>query len=76
MDVKSGVARRLLTDDPSNKAEPQAHIVVDGMNIIDSKTQLAPAFQADGIALDRDGGWLYYHAPVGSITPDTVTSSR
>ena len=62
VDLKSGKARRLLADHPSTKVEPDAQIVVDGMKIIDPKTQGPPAFQADGIALDRDGGWLYYHA--------------
>jgi hypothetical protein len=35
---------------------------VDGMKIIDPETGNAPAFQADGIAFDKESGWLYYHA--------------
>lgn len=62
VDLKSGKARRLLAHHPSTKVEDGAEIVVDGMKIIDPKTGKAPAFHADGIALDREGGWLYFHA--------------
>jgi hypothetical protein len=62
VDLKSGKARRLLANNPSTKLEPEAEIVVDGMKIIDPETGNAPAFQADGIAFDKEGGWLYYHA--------------
>jgi sugar lactone lactonase YvrE len=62
VDLKSGQARRLLANNPSTKLEPEAEIVVDGMKIIDPETGNAPAFQADGIAFDKEGGWLYYHA--------------
>lgn len=65
VDLKSGNARRLLASDPSTKLEPQEGIVVDDMKIIDPKTGNAPAFQADGIALDNENGWLYYHALTG-----------
>ena len=61
VDLKSGQARRLLANNPSTKLEPEAEIVVDGMKIIDPETGNAPAFQADGIAFDKKGGWLYYH---------------
>ena len=48
---------------------------------LDPKTQLAPAFRADGIALHRAGGWLYYHALAGVIlykikTADLLDESR
>jgi sugar lactone lactonase YvrE len=65
VDLKSGKARRLLADHPSTKVEPDADIIVDGMKLIDPKTGKAPQFHADGIALDREGGWLYYHALTG-----------
>ena len=35
---------------------------MDGMKIIDPENGNAPAFQADAIAFDKEGGWLYYHA--------------
>jgi sugar lactone lactonase YvrE len=65
VDLKSGQARRLLANNPSTKLEPEAEIVVDGMKIIDPETGNAPAFQADGIAFDKEGGWLYYHPLTG-----------
>ncbi len=64
--LKTGKTRRLLADHPSTKVEPDAQIVVDGMKIIDPKTGNAPAFHADGIAFDKEGGWLYYHALTGA----------
>jgi hypothetical protein len=62
VDLKSGKARGQLANDPSTKLEPEAEIVVDVMKIIDPETGNAPAFQADRIAFDKEGGWLYYHA--------------
>ncbi len=62
VDLKSGKARRLLADHASTKVEGDKEITVDGMKVVDPKTGKAPAFHADGIALDREGGWLYYHA--------------
>jgi sugar lactone lactonase YvrE len=57
VDLTTGRARRLLADHPSTKAEPLA-IVIDG--------QTVPAVvHADGIALDRANGWLYYQALTG-----------
>jgi sugar lactone lactonase YvrE len=67
VDLKSGRARRLLADHPSTKVEPGMEIVVDGMKIIDPKTGKAPEIHADGIALDKERGWLYYH-PLTGVT--------
>jgi sugar lactone lactonase YvrE len=67
VDLKTGRARRLLADHPSTKAEPGTEIVVDGMKIIDPKTGKAPEVHADGIAFDKEGGWLYYH-PLTGVT--------
>lgn len=74
VELKSGKARRVLDAHPSTKLEPNAQIVVDGIKVIDPKTQQAPAFQADGIALDRQGGWLYYHA-VTAVTMYRIKTS-
>jgi sugar lactone lactonase YvrE len=68
VDLKTGTARRLLADQPVTKVEPETTITVDGMKIIDPKTGKAPAFHADGIALDRENGWLYFHA----LTAETL----
>jgi sugar lactone lactonase YvrE len=52
----------LLANHPSTKYEPGGEMVVDGIKLIDPKTGKAPAMNVDGIALDADDGWLYYHA--------------
>ncbi len=65
VDLNSGKARRVLADHPSTKVEPGAEIVADGMKIIDPKTGKPPAIHADGIAFDKEGGWLYYHPLTG-----------
>jgi sugar lactone lactonase YvrE len=62
VDLQSGKSRRVLATHPATKAESGAEIVVDGMKLIDPKTGKAPAIQADGIALDAEAGWLYFHA--------------
>ena len=67
VDLKTGQARRLLANHPSTKVELGAEIVVDGMKIIDPKTGKAPDVHADGIAFDKEGGWLYYH-PLTGVT--------
>lgn len=62
VNLKTGKARRLLAGNPATKAESNENIVVDEIKVIDPKTGQAPAFNADGIALDREAGWLYFHA--------------
>jgi sugar lactone lactonase YvrE len=62
VDLRSGNARRVLSNHPSTKVEPQKILVVDGLKPIDPETKGTPQFHADGIALDEKGGWLYYHA--------------
>lgn len=65
LDLKTGEMRRLLDDHPSTKAEKGVELVVDGVKVIDPKTNDTPQIHADGIALDPEGGWLYYHALTG-----------
>lgn len=64
VNLESGKARRLLSDHPSTKAEPVG-IKVDDIDVKDPKTGKAPAIHADGIALDKQGKTLYYHALTG-----------
>jgi hypothetical protein len=61
--------RQRLADNPSTKLDPAADIVVYGMRIIDPKTANEPAFQADGMAFDKDGGWLYYQRGLEVVVP-------
>ncbi len=61
VDLASGKARRLLADHPSTKAEPGFIPVVDGKELRDSGGRV-PQIHADGIAINADGTYLYYHA--------------
>ncbi len=66
VDLKTGKSRRLLANDVSTKAVEGEQIVVDGMKIVDPATGKAPQIHADGIALDKAGGWLYFHPLTGT----------
>ena len=57
VDLETGMARRLLDDHPSTGAE-NILITIDG-------NRLPIQVHSDGIALDEDGGWLYYQALTG-----------
>ncbi|HET6421168.1 MAG TPA: L-dopachrome tautomerase-related protein [Geobacteraceae bacterium] len=61
VDLESGLARRLLSDHPSTKAEPGFVLKVDGKELVGEDGK-APRINADGIALDPDRKFLYYHA--------------
>lgn len=65
LDLATGKARRLLDTHSSTKAEKGLPLIVDGIEVINPATGQAPQIHADGIALDREGGWLYYHALTG-----------
>ncbi|MDB6120280.1 MAG: hypothetical protein JWO08_4061 [Verrucomicrobiaceae bacterium] len=66
-DLKTGKARRLLASAACTKAEEDVQITVDGIKVIDPKTGKAPAFKVDGIAFDKEKGWLYFH-PLAGVT--------
>jgi sugar lactone lactonase YvrE len=57
VDLESGDTRRLLSEHPSTKAE-KIEIVIGGK-------PFPAAVHADGIALDQEGGWVYYQALTG-----------
>ncbi len=57
VDLASGKARRVLEDHPSVKAESTV-VKIGG-------TPIPFVVHSDGIALDQDGGWLYYQALTG-----------
>jgi sugar lactone lactonase YvrE len=57
LDLQSGNARRLLADHPAAKAE-DIQVVIDGV-------PFPGKVHADGIALDQQGGWLYFQALTG-----------
>ncbi len=61
VDLDSGLSRRLLSDHPSTKAEAGFILKADGMELRDENGK-APRINSDGIALDPEKKFLYYHA--------------
>ena len=66
VDLASGRARRTLHGHFSVLAEHGVEIAIQGKPVRDANGQ-PPRFNSDGIALSRDGAWLYYQ-------PITATS--
>lgn len=67
VDLQTGKARRVLTDDPRTKAEDIVP-VIDGRELrftTGPNTGQVPKINADGIALSADGEWLYWQALTG-----------
>lgn len=65
LDLKSGAARRVLTDHQSTKADPSVILTNGGRELRMASGPMAgrvPQVHADGIALDRRNGWVYYQA--------------
>ena len=58
LDLESGVARRLLQDQPATKAEPGVGVTVEGR-------PFDMPVHCDGIALDPDGDIVYFQALTG-----------
>jgi sugar lactone lactonase YvrE len=65
VDLKTGKARRLLEGHSSTASESDVKLIVDGKQLIDQQKKKPPQMAADGIALDRANGYLYYHALTG-----------
>ena len=65
VDLKSGGKRRVLENHPATKAQPGVTLEVDEIQLKDPKTGQTPQVHADGIALDRENGYLYIHALTG-----------
>ncbi|HEX9023033.1 MAG TPA: L-dopachrome tautomerase-related protein [Geobacteraceae bacterium] len=61
VDLKNGTARRLLSDHPSTKAEPGYVPVIEGKELRDEQGRV-PQIHADGLAVDTEGEYLYFHA--------------
>jgi sugar lactone lactonase YvrE len=65
LDLATGMSRRLLSGDPSTKAESGYVPVIGGREWLDDSGRV-PQIHADGIAVDADGEYLYYHALTGT----------
>jgi len=61
VDLDSGGSRRVLAGNPSTKAEPGYVPVIDGKELRDENGNV-PQIHVDGIAIDAEGEYLYYHA--------------
>lgn len=61
LDLGSGKARRVLANDPTTKAEAGVVPVIEGKELRGTDGQ-PPQINADGIALDKQGKYLYFHA--------------
>ena len=59
VDLETGAARRTLDGHLSVMAEPDVQIVINGKPVLDAQGR-PPKFNSDGIALSKDGAWLYY----------------
>lgn len=73
-DLKTGQSRRLLDKHPSTKAEKDLAITIHGQQIKDSSGN-PPQINADGIALDPQGQYLYYKALTGKTLYRIKTSA-
>lgn len=62
VDLETGESRRLLTGHASTKSEDIV-LTIEGKEW--RPGGMAPRVHADGLALDRDGEFLYYHALTG-----------
>lgn len=67
VDLETDASRRVLTSHPSTKAE-DIDVVVDGI-------PFEFTVHSDGIALDTEGGWLYYQALTGHTLYRVPTSA-
>ena len=65
VNLTTGKARRLLDGHKSTQPEKDVKLTVDGKQLIDQKTKGPPQIASDGIALDTNNGYLYYHALTG-----------
>ena len=74
VDLKSGKARRRLDGHPSTQPEKGFRLVVDGKQLIDQQKKAPPQIASDGIALDLNNGYLYYHALTGHTLYRVKTS--
>jgi sugar lactone lactonase YvrE len=65
LDVVTGQARRVLEGHPSTQIEPGFVVTVNGRALRRTNGQTAQ-FAADGIAIDRNGEYVYWQATTGS----------
>ncbi|MCO6050397.1 major royal jelly family protein [Mesorhizobium sp. RP14(2022)] len=74
VDLESGKARRLLAGHPSTQVEPNVQVKADG-KVLRQPDGRGVEFSADGIALSKDGDWLYWQAIKGRTLYRVDTAS-
>src|SRR5436190_6736835 len=74
LDIASGKAWRALSDDPSTQFEPDVTVVTDGKPLRRPDGR-QPLFNADSLALSKDGNTLYWQALTDKTLYRIATSS-
>lgn len=64
LNLKTGIARRLLDDHPAVQAEAETTVTIGGTPWLDPSGK-TPQVGVDGIALHPGGEWLYFQALTG-----------
>jgi sugar lactone lactonase YvrE len=64
LDIQSGQAWRVLSDDPSTQFDPSVTVTTDGKPLRRPDGR-QPLFNADSLALSKDGSTLYWQALTG-----------
>lgn len=74
LDIQSGQAWRALSDDPSTQFDPSVIVMTDGQPLRRPDGR-QPLFNADSLALSKDGNTLYWQALTGKTLYRIATSS-
>lgn len=74
LDIQSGQAWRVLSDDPSTQFDPTVTVMTDGKPLRRPDGR-QPLFNADSLALSNDGKTLYWQALTGKTLYRIPTSS-
>jgi sugar lactone lactonase YvrE len=74
LDIQSGQAWRALSNDPTTQFDPTVTVMTDGEPLRRPDGR-QPLFNADSIALSRDGSTLYWQALTGKTLYRISTSS-
>jgi sugar lactone lactonase YvrE len=74
LDIGSGQAWRVLSDDPSTQFDPNVTVMTDGQPLRRPDGR-QPLFNADSLALSKDGNTLYWQALTGKTLYRIPTAS-
>ena len=73
LEIESGQAWRVLSDDPSTQFDPSVTVMTDGRPLRRPDGR-QPLFNADSLALSKDGKTLYWQALTGKTLYRIATS--